>query len=313
MLLTGKQVKELAAARGWLLVKFLPLKNLDGTGFGGYKYKYGLNIPAEPLDLSTRGPGGLYFTYVKKEEKNQWADAYAYQVSVPDDAGVYFDESEVKFKASALLIEREWKEEYRDYIHLNSWWLTFIEQTEEICLSAVKECVHAINYVKDQTPAICLAAVQEYSHNLTKIKKQTPEICLVAVQQNGQTLQYVREQTPEICIAAVRQCGLALRYVKEQTPEICLVAVQQDGWMLEYVKEQTPEICLAAVQQDGFALRYVKEQTPEICLAAVQQDGCALKYVKEQTPEICLAAAQQDALSIEEQSPGACPDFLQVF
>ena len=103
MQLTGKQVKQLADKYGWQLVKFLPFKNLEGTGRGGYKYKYGLNKP-DFVNLSptyTCCAGGLYFTYIKEGIPNAWADRYVYQVSVPDDARVYFYEMEAKFKTEA--------------------------------------------------------------------------------------------------------------------------------------------------------------------------------------------------------------------
>ena len=246
MLLTGKQLKEMAAERGWLLVKFLPFENLEGVGRDDYRYKYGLNTPAEHINLSpedTCCAGGLYFTYVKKGEKNNWVKDYAYKVSVPDNTNVYFYEDEVKFKTSALIIEREWNQEYGEYIDLNPEWLKII-------------------------------------------KEQMPEICLAAVQKCGKLLCYVKEQTPEICLAAVQQNGWALKCVKEQTLEICLAAVQQNGWALTFIKEQVPETCLAAVQQEGLVLKYVKKQTPEICLAAVQQNGRALQYVEKQMLEI---------------------------
>lgn len=37
------------------------------------------------------------------------------------------------------------------------------ERTPEICLAAVQQDGHALQYVKEQTPEICLAAVQEFS------------------------------------------------------------------------------------------------------------------------------------------------------
>jgi hypothetical protein len=71
---------------------------------------------------------------------------------------------------------------------------------------------------------VCLEAVKQNGHALQYVKKQTPELCLEAVKQNGFALQYVKEQTPEICLEAVRQNERALYYVKEQTPEIIKAA-----------------------------------------------------------------------------------------
>ena len=254
MLLTGKQVKELAAARGWLLVKFLPFGNLEGEGREGYKYKYGLNIPKETVNLSsveTCCGGGLYFTYVRKGKFNVWHDTYAYTVSVPDDARVYFYKEEVKFKTNVLYIERGWNtEEYEEYLYMFLGWLQHISQT--------------------------------------------PELCLAEVQKNSNALQYIKEQTPEICLTAVKLRGYALEYVINQTPEICLAAVQRNGCALYYVKEQTPEICLAAVQQDTNALKFVKQRMPECTYAVVQLPDMYLSKIKfgeeprPPTPRFCL-------------------------
>ena len=224
-------------------------------GRGGYRYKYGLNMPEGDINISpdeTCCAGGLYFTYIRKGDiHNRWVDRYAYQVSVPDNARVCFYDSENKFKTSALLIEREWTEEYREYIHLCGRWLQHIE-------------------------------------------KQTPELCLSAVKKNGIALRYVKEQTPEICLAAVKQEGIALLYIKEQTPEICLAAAQKNDYVFQYIKEQTREICLELLQKDGCLLKYVRKQTPELCMVAVRQNSQALQYVKEPTLEICIAAGYKE-------------------
>jgi len=309
MLMTGKQLNEMVATKGWLLVKFLPFENLDGRGKNDFEYRYGVNVPLEPVDLNTAescAPGGLYFTFVHDEMKTQrWVDKYAYHVTVPDDARVMYYEKEVKFKADQLVIEGPWEQElYQKYLVLNLRWPG--TQTPEICLAAVQQNGSALMHVKEQTPEICVAAVQQYIDVFFCVREQTPEICLAAVQQDGWMLEFVKEQTPEICLAAVRQKGMSLKCVKEQTPEICLAAVQQNGWVLKFVEKQTPELCLAAVQQRGWTLENVKEQTPEICLAAVLQNGLALEYVKEQTPEICILAVLQNSRAlryVKEQTP----------
>jgi len=250
MLMTGKQVKEMATREGWLLVKFLPFENLDGRGRNNFEYKYGLNVPLEPVDFSVENscsPGGLYFTFMKDEMKKQlWVRSYAYHVTISDDASVMYYEEEVKFKTDQLIIEKPCDQEFYDkYWYFNLKWSKI--QTPEICLKAVRQDGFNLQFVKEKTPEICLAAVQQYGLALGYVQKQTPGLCLAAVQTEGMVLIFVEEQTPEICLAAVQQNGRTLKYVKEQTPEICLAAVQQDGWALEFVKEQTPEICLAAV------------------------------------------------------------------
>jgi hypothetical protein len=97
---------------------------------------------------------------------------------------------------------------------------------------------------EEQTEEICLEAVKQDGKALQYVKKQTEEICLEAVKQNGRALQYVKKQTEEICLEAVKQNGRALQFVKEQTEQMCLEAVKQNINALDFVEKQTEEICL---------------------------------------------------------------------
>jgi hypothetical protein len=51
-----------------------------------------------------------------------------------------------------------------------------------------------LQYVKDQTEAICIEAVKQNGYSLRYVKEQTPEICIEAVKQNGYSLQYVNKK-----------------------------------------------------------------------------------------------------------------------
>jgi hypothetical protein len=195
MILTGKQVKTMAKERDWMLVKFLPFSNLKYDTVKNprtsYKYKYGLNVPAEPINLdpeSIYSTGGLHFTYISlhTKEYNLWANGAIYSVSVPDDAMVLFYEPLQKFKTDRLIIECEWPDElYLSYSYLN--WL--------VCLNI-----------------------------------QTEEICIREVSRNPISLLFVQEQTEEICKTAVAKNGLMLRLVKPnlRTNTIIQIAVEQD-------------------------------------------------------------------------------------
>ena len=56
----------------------------------------------------------------------------------------------------------------------------------------------ALKFVKEQTQEICLEAVKQYGLALQYVKEQTFEMCLEAVKQNGNALKYVINQTPLI-------------------------------------------------------------------------------------------------------------------
>jgi hypothetical protein len=96
------------------------------------------------------------------------------------------------------------------------------EQTEEICLEAVKHNGLLLRYVKEQTKEICLEAVKEDERALQIVEEQTEEICLESVKKNGGSLQFVKKQTEQICLEAIKQNVNSLQFVKEKTEQICL-------------------------------------------------------------------------------------------
>ena len=217
-------------------------------------YKLGLNT--DPLKFNPNGScksGGLYFTDIAHLGRFYKYGELVAIITIPEDARVYRDPAEDKWKADRFIIER--------FESIDSYW-------------------------SDRT--FCLEAVKRYGYALEHVKNHTQEICLEAVKQNGCALRHVEEQSHEICLEAVKQDGYALIYVENQTQEICLETVKRDGYALEYVENQTQEICLEAVKQRGYALRYVENQTQEICLEAVKQNADALRYVEKRFRELCL-------------------------
>ncbi|AYV77877.1 MAG: hypothetical protein Edafosvirus2_56 [Edafosvirus sp.] len=61
----------------------------------------------------------------------------------------------------------------------------------------------ALRFVVNQTDAMCIAAVKRDGNALRFVTTQTEEICTHAVRQNPYALQYVLKQTEEICSVAI--------------------------------------------------------------------------------------------------------------
>lgn len=80
-------------------------------------------------------------------------------------------------------------------------------------LEFVKETGYGLRYVKEQTEEICMAAIKNDPYSIRYVLVQSEELCLAAVEQDGHTLQYVKEQTPKICIAAVKSQPESICYV----------------------------------------------------------------------------------------------------
>lgn len=190
-----------------------------------------------------------------------------------------------------------------DIVKRNGRYLRFIkesEQTEDVCIAAIRQNPAAFYYVIEKTPNICLALVSTAGWYLQFVKEQTVAICIAAVENDVTAFQFVKEQTPNICLAAVMNAGYLLELVIDQTPRICLEAVKQSGASFRFVREQTEEVCIEAVKNDPLMFFLVKNQTHAICMAAVQMNGLLLGLVKEQTEEICMAALVQTASRFEE-------------
>ena len=131
-----------------------------------------------------------------------------------------------------------------------------LDEIKDCFFDSLKDCINAffpvfqvekynpfaLQYVDEQTEAICLAAVKQDGFALRFVKKQTEAICHAAVKQNGYALCYVHEQTEAICKAAVQENGIALQYVKVQTPALCKLAVGH-----KYRKEFLTLMCILKV------------------------------------------------------------------
>ena len=125
------------------------------------------------------------------------------------------------------------------FLQTNFIGLLYIHKQIVYDLKLIKKNCYSLKCVKNQTEQICLEAVRQRGYLLRDVKNQTEQICLEAVKQDSSALQYVENQTEQICLEAVKQDGSSLQYVKNQTEQICLEAVKQDSWALLYVKNQT--------------------------------------------------------------------------
>ena len=153
---------------------------------------------------------------------------------------------------------------------------------EQKIIKAFEEgSISSLSEIENQTEAICLAAMKQSGLNLQYVQNQTKTICLEAIKNNGYAIQFSKFQTKEMCLMAVKQDGLTIKYVKRKTPELCLEAVKSNGMALQFINKQTEELCLEAVKECGIAVSFAKFQTKKVCLEAVKQTEFALKYLSK--------------------------------
>jgi len=115
-----------------------------------------------------------------------------------------------------------------EYLKRLGYPLLFIlkNQNIELCIEAINQKYYtcdAMKEIQNQTEEMCLLAVKQNGMALQFVKNQTNEICLLAVKQNGMALQFVKNQTNEICLSAVQQNGMALQFVKDKEYKLLFI------------------------------------------------------------------------------------------
>lgn len=119
----------------------------------------------------------------------------------------------------------------------------------------------------DQTEDICIAAIKLNWENLRHAKIRTPKIYALALSLNSKALQWVPAdmQTEEIINSAIEnqnpeETGV-LKYVRNQTEAICLKAVDKNWRDIEFAKIRTETVCMKAYDSNILALRFL---SPEV-------------------------------------------------
>ena len=82
---------------------------------------------------------------------------------------------------------------------------------------------------RNQTERICIEAVKQNGMVLSKVVNQTEKICLEAVRQNGLAIRFVNDRfkTKELCKIAVENNVKSIKYMKEELSyDIYLSAVK---------------------------------------------------------------------------------------
>ena len=86
-----------------------------------------------------------------------------------------------------------------EYLKRLGYPLLFIlkNQNIELCIEAINQKYYtcdAMKEIQNQTEEMCLLAVKQNGMALQFVKNQTNEICLLAVKQNGMALQFVNDK-----------------------------------------------------------------------------------------------------------------------
>lgn len=161
------------------------------------------------------------------------------------------------------------------------------EQTEDLCLIAVRQTPHALQYVYHQTEKICLAAILQQPSLIREVKNQTTKLCLAALRIDGNVIQYIRNPTYPMYKQAVETTPLALQYIVEQTPELWQIAVEGDPFALKYLSTYEREFYEPIVRKHPYLYAVIEDQPADLSQSLVDMDPLNIAYVRKRTYAMC--------------------------
>lgn len=197
------------------------------------------------------------------------------------------DEKKREIVRSIYENNKQYAKDFYDVKHNKRSLKTVNQQSEEMCLLAVKKNGSELIHVKDQTLEICMEAVKENPWVLKYVERhyQIEEICWCAIKQDVDTIKFIKDKTPEMCLYVVKNNGGTLRHIKKkyQTEDICLAAIENTHIAYSYVENTTYEFRLKAVKKNWKVIELMDEEdrTSLICIEAIKQNLEAFKYIRE--------------------------------
>ena len=163
------------------------------------------------------------------------------------------------------------------------------QREQELVRKVSKDGTYLKRIKKNQTEAICLAAIKNNPFAIEYVNELTPTIIETAIQLNGCTLKHVpiHLRTIEVCLKAVKTNPFALRYIENPSEKLCKAAIKRNGYALEYIKNQTKELCLEAVKNQPYAYDFINKQllTPDFIQEVIQANPIALHRIKSPQSE----------------------------
>jgi hypothetical protein len=154
-----------------------------------------------------------------------------------------FHKNKTKFQ-----LDLSTNKEIIDYLKRIGYPLLFIlkNQNIELCMEAINQRYYTCEAMKDiinQTDELCIEAVKNNGMALQFVKNQTQEICLLAVKENGMALQFVKKQTHEICLLAVKQNGMSLQFIKDKEYKLLFITTN--------INIKSDDICSICISQNN--------------------------------------------------------------
>ena len=209
-----------------------------------------------------------------------------------------------------------------DVLILNGLMLMYVEnQTDELCLIAVKNIDTAIQYVKNKTPLLCSIAIAANPNNyifitgknfnllrnvafsipgvIKEITNSCEELDYDTIKQiieaKPEAILYVVEQTEELCNIAIKKSeGSALKHIKNQTEKMIMNAIEYDSFNIRYATILNEDIYTAAVTKNPYAIQCIKYPSEKVIQIAIEKEPLVIKYISDPSFDICLNVVKKN-------------------
>ena len=96
-------------------------------------------------------------------------------------------------------------------------------------MERVKYDYRELKNIENQTDGMCILAIRQNYKALEYVKNQTEELCLEAIKYNYKALEYVKEQTEYLCLEAIKKDCNALKYVRNKTEGLIIKAISHSS------------------------------------------------------------------------------------
>lgn len=163
--------------------KFYKFLNNNLIHNNNFQYKLGLNVDTIPLyPVGPYPDSGLYFCEESKCHLH-WK-SYGTKIAlleIPDDARVHVRED--AFKADRYIIKEI---------------INFDDMSDDFWLNILRHDSRALKYIKNQTEEMCILAVKQNGLMLEYVRNQTNKICGFAYHQNNDAFRFVKSVSIDI-------------------------------------------------------------------------------------------------------------------
>lgn len=146
-------------------------------------------------------------------------------------------------------------------------WLRFVKnQTEELCIEAIKKNITAFKYVKNQTYNTCTAVLDKSLEYFKYIKEPTLEIKKYLLSKDGTYIKDFENPSEELIIEAVKSKPESIFFISKPSEKVLEVLFKYDGSYLEYYPTENVELQKIAIANNILSINFIKEPCKDIIL-----------------------------------------------